>query len=62
LVEKCFKEQNIDLNKAIYIENDMNDLEVMKIVGFLGVLADCRQRNKSHCQDCNQSKGGEGLI
>lgn len=62
LVEKYCQEQNIDLNKVIYVGNDFNDLEVMKIVGFPVAPADATEEIKDIARIITKAKGGEGVI
>lgn len=51
-----------DLNKVMYVGNDLNDLEVMKIVGFPVAPADAHPKIKSIAKLITQSKGGEGVV
>jgi len=53
---------NIDLRKVIYIGNDTNDLEVMKIVGIPIAPADAHEEVRRVAVLAMHSRGGEGVI
>ena len=56
-------EQNdYDLQKVLYVGNDLNDLEVMKIVGFPVTPADAHIDIKSLAKLVTKAKGVEGVI
>ncbi len=58
-----FCEQNgYDPRKVIYVGNDLNDLEVMRIVGFPVVPADAHPDVKPLAKLITKAKGGEGVI
>jgi len=60
---KSYCAQNgYDLNKVVYVGNDLNDLEVMKIVGFPVAPADADPKIKSVAKLITKSKGGEGVV
>ena len=60
---KNYCEQNdYDLQKVVYVGNDLNDLEVMKIVGFPAAPADAHPDIKSFSKLVTKAKGGEGVI
>ncbi len=61
-LENYCAQNGYDLNKVIYIGNDLNDLEVMKIVGFPVAPADAHPIIKSVAKLITQSKGGEGVV
>jgi len=46
----------------MYIGNDLNDLEVMKIVGFPVAPADAYLKIKKIAKLVTETKGGEGVI
>lgn len=56
------KQKGYDLNKTIYVGNDLNDMEVMKIVGFPIAPADAHPGIKSLVKLVTKAKGGEGVI
>ena len=51
-----------DLNRVLYIGNDLNDLEVMQIVGFPVAPADAHPKIKKIAKLITEAKGGEGVI
>lgn len=55
-------ENHYDLNKVMYIGNDLNDLEVMKIVGFPVAPADAHPKIKKIAKLITEAKGGEGVV
>lgn len=58
-----FCEQNgYDPLKVIYVGNDLNDLQVMKIVGFPVAPADAHPDVKAVAKLITKAKGGEGVI
>ena len=58
-----FCEQNsYDLQKVVFVGNDVNDLEVMKIVGFPVAPSDAYPEIKSIAKLVTKAKGGEGII
>ena len=46
----------------VYIGNDINDFEVMKIVGFPIAPADAHPQIKKIVKVVTRAKGGEGVI
>ena len=61
LINYC-KRRNYDLKKVIYIGNDTNDLEAMKIVGYPLAPQDANGKVKNVSKMIIHSKGGEGVI
>ena len=61
-LQKYSIENNINLNKVIYIGNDVNDLEAMQIVGFPITPADGHARVKRIAKYTTQARGGEGVV
>ncbi|MCK4326105.1 HAD hydrolase family protein, partial [bacterium] len=60
---KNYCEQNgYDLQNVVYVGNDLNDLEVMKTVGFPVAPADAHPDVKSLAKLVTKAKGGEGII
>ena len=51
-----------ELQKVVYVGNDLNDMEVMKIVGFPVAPADAHPNIKSLAKLVTKTKGGEGVI
>lgn len=61
LINYC-EQHDYDLQKTLYVGNDLNDLEVMKIVGFAVAPADADPNIKSIAKLVTKAKGGEGVI
>ncbi|NQU81378.1 MAG: HAD hydrolase family protein [Bacteroidetes bacterium] len=61
LINYC-DQNNYELRKVVYVGNDLNDLEVMKIVGFPVAPADAHPDIKSLAKLVTKAKGGEGVI
>ncbi|MBP5469913.1 MAG: N-acylneuraminate cytidylyltransferase [Candidatus Riflebacteria bacterium] len=57
----CHK-HNISLDNVLYIGDDINDIEVMKIVGYSCCPADAMPEVKAIANYVAKSKGGEGVI
>ena len=60
LADYCENHQ-IDLSTVAYVGNDINDLEVMKLVGTTFCPADAHKSIKHISQNILESKGGEGI-
>lgn len=56
------EQKGYDLNKTMYVGNDLNDLEVMKMVGFPIAPADAHPKIKAVAKLITMAKGGEGVI
>ena len=61
-IKKLCKEYNISLENVLYIGDDINDLEVMKIVGYSCCPADAMQEVKEIAKYITKAKGGEGVV
>ena len=56
------EQNNYDLGRVVYVGNDINDIEVMKIVGFPVATADAHPKTKAVAKVITRSKGGEGVV
>jgi len=56
------KAESIDIGNIAYIGNDVNDLDVLKIVGVGVCPADAHHSVKPHCKLVLHSAGGMGAI
>ena len=54
--------QGIDLAKVLYVGNDVNDLDVMRIVGYPVAPADAHPKVLAIAKHVTQARGGEGVI
>ena len=61
LLEFCVK-NNIDLQRVAYVGNDINDLEVMTIVGYSFCPNDSHESIKKIANYLLKTKGGNGVI
>ena len=61
-LESYCQQKNYDLNRVIYIGNDLNDLEVMEVVGFPIAPADAHPKIKKIAKLITKAKGGEGVV
>ncbi len=52
----------IDLQNILYVGNDINDLEVMKIVGLTAVPSDAYEVVKKNANILLETKGGYGVA
>ncbi|MCK4819610.1 HAD hydrolase family protein [bacterium] len=61
-LENYYTQKGYDLNRVMYIGNDLNDLEVMRIVGFPIAPVDAHPKIKKIAKLITEAKGGEGVI
>ena len=61
LSEYC-SANNIPLEKVLYVGNDVNDLEAMKLCGFVVVPNDAHQCVKDIADVILQTNGGYGVV
>ena len=61
LIKYCTNNK-IDINSVAYAGNDINDEEVMKIVGYTFCPSDSHKRIKKIAQHVLISKGGDGVA
>ena len=61
LIDYC-KQNGYELQKVIYVGNDLNDLEVMQIVGFTVAPADAHPDIRALANLVMKAKGGEGVV
>jgi 3-deoxy-D-manno-octulosonate 8-phosphate phosphatase (KDO 8-P phosphatase) len=54
--------KGISIQKVMYVGNDMNDYEVMKIVGFSAAPQDAHPEIRRIARYLIPKKGGEGVI
>ena len=62
MLKKYCRKHKIKLKKVLYIGNDINDIEVMKKVGYKVCPADAHSSVRSIADLVTSSKGGEGVI
>lgn len=62
VVEQLIQKLNISLDEVAYIGDDINDIEVLKRVGFRGVPASAPSYIKRYANVELCKKGGEGVF
>ena len=62
IVKQLADKQKFNLENILYVGNDINDLEVMKLVGTTFCPADAYSSIKEISQFILSSKGGEGVA
>ncbi len=61
-LKKYCKKMKYDLSNVVYIGNDINDLEAMKIVGYPIAPADAHIEVKKIAKIITKTMGGDGVI
>lgn len=61
-LQNMIKEKALHADNVLYMGNDLNDLEVMKIAGVCAAPADAHEIIKNHCEIVLNSTGGNGAI
>ena len=61
-LEKYCRKMKYNLSKVVYIGNDINDLEAMKIVGYPVAPADAHVEVKKIAKIITKTMGGHGVI
>ena len=61
-LENFCKKKKIKLNKVLFIGNDINDLDAMKIVGFSAAPADAHPEVLHIASYVTRAKGGDGVL
>ena len=61
-LENYCTQKGYDLKRVIYVGNDLNDLEVMRIVGFPVAPGDAHPKIKKIAKLITEAKGGEGVV
>jgi len=54
--------KGIDLAKVLYVGNDVNDLDAMRMVGYPVAPADAHPEVLAIAKHVTQARGGEGVI
>ena len=62
VVKKICKERKIELENVVYIGDDINDIEVIEMVGIGCCPADAMPQVKEVAKVVTNCKGGEGVI
>lgn len=62
VVKEICKKYDCKLDNVAYIGDDLNDLDVIKNVGFGCVVADAQEELKEYAKYITKRKGGDGAI
>lgn len=62
IVDKICNDDNISYENILYVGDDINDIEVLKIVGFSCCPNDACKEVKNVCNYICSSNGGYGVI
>jgi N-acylneuraminate cytidylyltransferase len=61
-LERYFQERGIDAARVIYVGNDVNDIEAMRLVGFTAAPADAHPRVRQTADMVLSLPGGRGAV
>ena len=61
-LSKLCKEEHYDINKVLFIGNDLNDYQVMKACGYSACPSDSHSKIKQISSHVLSSAGGEGVA
>ncbi|UUV18847.1 HAD-IIIA family hydrolase [Fusobacteria bacterium ZRK30] len=61
-IEEVLKDKNLNYNNVAYIGDDINDLEVMKLVGYSGCPRDAVKQIRGISDLISEYNGGEGAV
>ena len=61
-LKKILEEYRLSTEQIAYIGDDVNDLEIMKLVGFSAAPKDCNEKIKKICHYLCKKNGGEGVL
>lgn len=62
VINKLINDLNINYNNVLYVGDDLNDLEVIKTVGFSACPSDAQKIIKKNCKYVSDKAGGNGVI
>lgn len=62
VLEKICKNYNLKLENIVYIGDDVNDIEILKRVGFSACPSDAISEVKKICDYKCKTKGGNGVL
>ena len=62
MVKRLCEQYGIGLDNVAYIGDDINDMEVIKMVGYGCAPADSMPQVKAVADYVTKAKGGEGVI
>ena len=62
MLSKICKKFNVKPDNVAYIGDDINDIKIMKLVGFSGCTSDSTKEAKSVSDFICKTKGGQGAL
>ena len=62
MLSKISKKFNVKRDNVAYIGDDINDIKIMKLVGFSGCTSDSTKEAKSVSDFICKTKGGQGAL
>lgn len=62
IVANYIKDNGYDVNKVMFIGNDLNDIGAMKVVGFTGAPKDAEEEILEYVDWISTKNGGYGVI
>ena len=62
IVSNYIKEKGYDISEVMFIGNDLNDIEAMKVVGFTGAPKDAEEEILEYVDWVSTKCGGYGVI
>jgi len=61
-LSKLCAEEYYDINKVLFIGNDLNDYQVMRACGYSACPSDCHPKIKQISSHVLISQGGDGIV
>tara|TARA_B100001964_G_C14203588_1_gene587042 strand:- start:1069 stop:1581 length:513 start_codon:yes stop_codon:yes gene_type:complete len=61
-IKELIKKKNLDINRIVYVGNDLNDLQVMKKLKLTMCPKDSHPRVQAVALFVLKTKGGEGIV
>lgn len=62
ILYKICEENDIKLSEVAYVGDDLNDIEILKLVGFSCCVQDACENVKKICNYICKNKGGDGAV
>tara|TARA_B000000475_G_C15996349_1_gene447041 strand:- start:9 stop:479 length:471 start_codon:yes stop_codon:yes gene_type:complete len=62
IIKKICLEKDISLNEVAYIGDDLNDIDVLKVVGFSALTQNSPIKNQIKVDYITDTKGGDGAF
>jgi len=62
IAQNIAKEEGIEMSKVAFMGDDLQDLALLKAVGFAGAPSNAREEIKPHVHYCSSLHGGDGAV